>query len=311
MTITQLEYILAVEKYQHFSKAAESCSISQPTLSMQIQKLEEDLGVIIFDRSKNPIITTSVGAIILKQAKKVIHEFKNIEILIEKDKDLLSGDFNVGVIPTLAPYIIPLFIGEFSIKYPKVNLLINEMKTEDIITALDNDKIDAGILATPLHQNQIIERKLFDEPFHIYSSINHPFNKRKEIDSKTLTLENLWLLNEGHCFREQTLNLCKLKAKANSNVSFESGNLETLKNIIDRNNGYTLLPHLATLNLSTLTNVSDFKSPVPSREISIVHSRIYLKEKLIDALEEIIISNLPKSIVSNKRKIQTIEIYNR
>jgi LysR family hydrogen peroxide-inducible transcriptional activator len=309
MTITQLEYILAVEKYQHFSKAAKSCNVTQPTLSMQIQKLEDELGVVIFDRSKNPIMVTDVGQKVLKQAAQSIKEFSKINTIIELDNKELTGEFRVGVIPTLAPYIIPLFIGTFSTKHPKVELVINEMKTQHIIKALEDDTLDSGILVTPLHHHQIIERSLFVEPFHIYSSKNHKYFGKDNIDPKNLTLDNIWLLGEGHCFRDQILNICRLRKENKPNTRFESGNLETIKNIIDKNEGYTLLPHLATLNLKNNNHISNFKSPVPSREVSLVHSRIFLKDRLIDALEAVIIENLPRSIKSYKRKINIVEIY--
>jgi LysR family hydrogen peroxide-inducible transcriptional activator len=254
-------------------------------------------------------MVTELGLKVLKQARLVIKEFSKIHTTIELDKDVLSGEFKVGVIPTLAPYIIPMFIGNFTKKYPDVELIISEMKTEDIIAALENDSIDSGILVTPLHHHQMIERTLFTESFHIYSSKDHPYYGKKQIDSKNLSLENIWLLNEGHCFRDQVLNVCKLKGKNKSKTSFESGNLETLINIIDKNTGYTLLPHLATLDVSSKKQISDFSSPVPSREVSLVHARMFLKERHINALEEIIIDHLPTSIKSNKRKMKVIEIF--
>lgn len=313
MTITQLEYILAVEKYKHFGKAAKACNVTQPTLSMQLQKAEEELEVILFDRSKNPIMTTDAGKKIINQARLVIREYKKIFSIIDADKDEVSGEFRLGVIPTLAPYVIPLFAGAFVHKYPKVNLTIEEFKTEEIIQLLNTDEIDAGLLVTPLAGESFIERVLFHEPFSVFASKNHPLLKKAKVKDKDLDTKDVWLLNEGHCFRQQVLNLCKLNKElgAHDNLKFESGNLETLKNMVLNSQGYTLLPELAVLNLSTADkqHVREFHNPIPTREVSLVHNRIFLKEKIITALEESIIENLPKGLLSLKKKnIEVVSI---
>jgi LysR family hydrogen peroxide-inducible transcriptional activator len=306
MTITQLEYVLAVDKFRHFGKAAKACSVTQPTLSMQLQKAEEEIGIIIFDRSKNPILPTDEGEQIIKQARVVLREYKKIFAIIDAGKDEVRGDFRLGVIPTLSPYVIPLFAGAFVKKYPHVNLTIEEFKTEDIIELLSRDEIDAGLLVTPLQGESFIERTLFLEPFSVFASANHPLLKKSKIKDKDLDTSDVWLLNEGHCFRQQVLNLCKISKDIgqHDNLKFESGNLETLKNMVINNSGYTLLPHLAVLNLSEeeLEHVRDFQTPVPTREVSLVHNRIFLKEKIISALEASIIENLPDSLASLKKK---------
>jgi len=313
MTITQLEYILAVEKFRHFGKAAKACNITQPTLSMQLQKAEEELGVVIFDRSKNPILTTDEGVKIVAQARLVIREYKKIFSIIDASKNEVRGDFRLGVIPTIAPYLIPLFAGAFVHKYPLVNLTIEEFKTEEIIELLHKDELDAGLLATPLNGETFIERVLYHEPFSIFASENHHLLKKSKIKDKDLDTTDVWLLNEGHCFRQQVLNLCKISKDTglHDNLKFESGNLETLKNMVLNSEGYTLLPELAVLNLSKadMKHVREFHNPVPTREVSIVHNRIFLKEKIISALEESIIENLPESLVSLKKKnIEIISI---
>jgi LysR family hydrogen peroxide-inducible transcriptional activator len=306
MTITQLEYVLAVDKFRHFGKAAKSCNVTQPTLSMQLQKAEEELGVMLFDRSKNPILPTDEGEQIITQARSVLREYKKIFSIVDANKGEVRGEFRLGVIPTLAPYVIPLFAGDFAEKYPEVNLTIEEYKTEDIIELLSKDEIDAGLLVTPIHGENFIERVLFHEPFSVFASTNHPLLKKSKIKDKDLDTSDVWLLNEGHCFRQQVLNLCKISRDGgrHDNLKFESGNLETLKNMVTNSSGYTLLPHLAVLNLSKeeMTHVRDFQSPVPMREVSLVHNRIFLKEKIISALEESIIEHLPESLTSMKKK---------
>jgi LysR family hydrogen peroxide-inducible transcriptional activator len=307
ISITQLEYIIAVDREKHFGKAAEACHVSQPSLSAQIQKMEEDLGVIIFDRSKKPIIATDVGLDIVAQAKLVLREHKKIAALATQGSREPKGEFILAVIPTLAPYLIPLFIGEFSRRFPKVHLKISEYKTEDIIKLLVNDEIDAGLLVTPLRDERILERHLFYEPFYAYVSNGHPLSKRQILTESDLDTENLWLLEEGHCFREQVLKVCSLDKSASvlPNVEFTSGNLETLKNLIKKNSGYTLLPELAVTELPAdeyQQYIKKFKKPVPTREVSLVHSRSFLKETIIQALEEVILKNLPDKLRSLKRQ---------
>jgi LysR family transcriptional regulator, hydrogen peroxide-inducible genes activator len=211
MTITQLEYILAVEKFKHFGKAARACSVSQPTLSMQLQKAEEELDIIIFDRSKNPILTTDEGMKIVNQARLVLREYKKIYSIIDAAKEDIRGDFRLGVIPTLAPYVIPLFAGAFVKKYPQVNLRIEEFKTDEMIELINSDELDAGLLVTPLVGENLIERVLFHEPFSVFASKNHELLKKMKIKDRDLMSDDVWLLNEGHCLRQQVLNLCKFK----------------------------------------------------------------------------------------------------
>lgn len=312
MTITQLEYVLAVDKFRHFGKAAKACSVTQPTLSMQLQKAEDELGVVLFDRSKNPILPTPEGEKIIQQARFVIREYKKIFSIIDASKDEVSGEFRLGVIPTLTPYVVPLFAGAFVKKYPQVNLTIEEFKTEEIIELLGKDELDAGLLVTPLVGETFIERVLFHEPFSVFASKNHPLLKKTKIKDRDLDTTDVWLLNEGHCFRQQVLNICRIKDKGtHDNLKFESGNLETLKNMVTNSSGYTLLPQLAVNNLSNEDKkfVREFQSPVPTREISLVHNRIFLKEKIITALEEEIIDHLPDSLKSLKKKnIEVISI---
>jgi LysR family hydrogen peroxide-inducible transcriptional activator len=306
MTLTQLEYILAVDKFRHFNKAAKACSVTQPTLSMQLQKAEEEIGLVLFDRSKNPILPTLEGEKVIAQAKIIVKEYKKIFDIIDEDKKDLHGNFKLGVIPTLAPYLIPQFAGEFSKKYPHVNLTIEEYKTEEIIKLLDNDEIDAGLLVTPLNEPNVIERVLFKEAFYVFTSKNHEYFKKSKVKMSEIDPDDIWLLNEGHCFRNQVLNICGIpnETREFSNLKFESGNLETLKNMVLSNNGYTLLPELAVINLSREQKsfIREFQGTIPTREVSLVHNRIFLKEKIITALEDVIVKNLPKELDSHKKR---------
>jgi LysR family hydrogen peroxide-inducible transcriptional activator len=311
-SFTQLEYVLAVDRLKNFSRAAKECNVSQPSLSAQIQKVEDQLGIVIFDRSKKPVLTTLKGAEVIAQAKIVLREYQKI-LDVKNDDGVLKGKFHLGVIPSLSSYILPLFIESFSKKYSEVELIISEYKTEDIVKGLYDDNLDAGLLVTPLYDNKLVERTLFYERFLAFTSKNHPLNLKKILTEKDMDPESIWLLEEGHCFRNQVIKICSLDKKNNvlENVKFASGNLETLINLIRKGAGYTLLPELATLNLhqsEIKNNLKSFKNPVPTREVSLVHSRSFLKQDIIEALEENIISNLPLNIKSLKRR--NVEIVN-
>ena len=304
-SLTQFEYILAVDELKSFSRAARKCHVSQPSLSAQIQKAEDELDIVIFDRSKKPILTTRNGQQVIEQAKNLLKEYRKV-FDIKNDTGELSGDFHLGVIPSLAPYIVPLFIRAFSKKYPLVKLSISEYKTEDIVEALYEDRLDAGLLVTPLNDNKIIERSLFYERFFVYTSLNHPLAKKKTVNDTDLDSLSVWLLEEGHCFRDQVIKLCSIGRRKNvlENIKFSSGSLETLMKLIRQGDGYTFIPELATMDLTKADQnkyIRKFKKPIPTREVSLVHSRSFLKQEIIDALQDEILDSLPKEIRSLKR----------
>lgn len=314
ITLTQLTYIQAVAHYQHFGEAAKSCFVSQPTLSMQIQKLEDDLEVILFDRSKKPVEPTTIGRKVVEQAQRVLQETLRIEELIKKEKGEVSGDFKLGIIPTLAPYLLPLFLESFTKSYPKVNLIVEELQTQQIILKLKQDKIDAGILVTPINTCGIVEQPLFKDPFVVYLTPNHPLHRLKKVSGNDLILDDIWLLTEGHCFRDQAIEICKrVKGKGlpRKNLEFESGNLETLKRLVDKNFGYTLVPSLSIIELSKVEikkKIRFFKPPIPTREVSIVYSRSYLKKTIIEALYKEVLSSLPMELKVSQAKERVINI---
>lgn len=312
-TLTQLQYVLAVHREKHFGRAAEDCRVSQPSLSAQIQKLEEELGVILFDRSKKPVITTSPGNEVVRLAKEMmLIERKLQDLSLGKGKP--AGEFHLGVIPTLSPYVIPLFLESFSKKYPEVALTISEYQTHEIVRMLYDDDLDAGLLVTPLYDARLIERSLFFEPFMVFAGREHPFYEKKIVKDSELDGESVWLLDEGHCFRDQVIRLCALEKKSQvlSNVKFASGNLETLIQLIRRGRGYTLLPLLATRTLSSREkekNLKPFQKPIPTREVSLVHSRSFLKQEIIDSLEKEIVQSCPSELLALKRsRVDVIDI---
>ena len=310
MTITQLEYVLAVAEFQHFGKAANSCHVTQPTLSMQLQKLEDELQITIFDRSKTPIAVTDEGAVVVEQAKKIISEHKRLYSILNESKDEVVGEFRLSIIPTLSPFIIPLFLKDFSEKYPKVKLIIQESITEDIIQDLDDGLIDAGILVTPLNNKNIIEKTLYYEPFYLFTSRDHELFKKSEVKEEDLNIEDIWLLNKGNCFRDQVLNICARVKETDlqGNIEFESGNFETLKNLVLSGYGYTILPHMAVTQISKENQdmVKNFAAPTPTREVSLVSSKDNVKQKILNALEETILSFVPDDIRQIRDKDKAI-----
>ncbi len=305
MTLVQLEYIVAVDTYRSFVGAAEKCFVTQPTLSMQVQKLEEMLNVKIFDRSKQPIIPTEIGAQIIEQARSVLQESQKIKEIISSQQQDVVGELKVGIIPTVAPYLLPKVISAMMEKYPDLKLLIWEYTTEEIIHHLKTGILDCGILATPLVDNAITETPMYYENFVTYISKNSKLYKKKTIDADDLEDENIWLLNEGHCMRSQVLNICRsTKHNRLQGLTYNTGSVETLIRMVDINNGATLLPELALEELSNkqLTKVRYFKSPEPVREISLVTHKNFIKRRMLNALKEEVLNVIPKTMRQKKKK---------
>lgn len=313
MTLTQLEYLVAVDTHRHFGKAARATHITQPTLSMQLQKLEDELGVILFDRSKSPVIPTAEGELIVAQARVILREQSRLLELAQRTKDELAGDFRLAVIPTLSTYVLPLFLRSFTRKYPSVNLIIEEARTDEILARLHEGVVDAGLMATPLHDPQLIERVIFYEPFYLFVAGDHPLASRKRISQDDLDIDEIWLLDKGNCFRDQVLNICSevpQGSDSRARLRFESGNLETLKNMVLTSSGYTILPHLAVAQLTGARRklVRPFRAPVPTREVSLVHERTVLGARVIDALQSEIELALPDEVRSlDPRKLEVME----
>lgn len=313
VTLTQLEYIVAVEKFGNFSAAAKSCFVTQPTLSMQIQKIEEELGVMIFDRSRQPITATTIGRKILDQSRVVLSESGLIRDLITKEKDSVEGDLRLAIIPTLAPYLLPLFLGDFSKNFPLVNLYVEESKTDDIITGLQQNQIDIGLVVTPLDEPLLREHILFHEPFYIYASKDSELAGKKAIAEGDLQDQELLLLTEGHCMREQMLKVCRQQTRhSNSlaNVQFESGSIETLCHLVEKGNGYTVIPHLAKSWQDYRDGkIIPFISPSPSREVSLVVHRSFARESMLKALADCIKKSLPAELRQLTIQTTTIGIH--
>jgi LysR family hydrogen peroxide-inducible transcriptional activator len=309
MNLQQLEYIVAVDTYRHFVLASEKCFITQPTLSMQIQKLEAELGVKIFDRTKQPVIPTEIGASIISQARVILKETNTLKEIIADQKNSMTGELRIGVIPTLAPYLLPPLFQQIRQKYPQLTLVIKETITEEIIHELKNNRLDCGIVVTPLKDSAIKEDVLFYEELFVYVSKKNALFAKKYVLASELDPNQLWLLEEGHCFRSQVLNLCELRKYSDLHFKYETGNIETLKRMVDRSDGITILPELAVMEFTPtqLKFVKKLKEPSPAREVSIVTHRDHIKTKLIKTLKEEILRIVPKPMQKlNTKKVVEI-----
>lgn len=299
MTITQLKYTIAVAEYKNFTIAAEHCFVTQPTLSMQVQKLEEELDAKIFKRSKKNIELTQVGTKIIAQAKIIIDESNRIKDIVHQQKGFIGGKFKLGIIPTIMPTLLPMFLKTFSKKYPEVQLIIKELTTEDIIKKLTDGHIDAALASTPLENKDIKECVLYYEPFVCLVPEKHPFFEKKKIKVDELNIEDLLVLEDGHCFKNSIINLCKTNKKNSTyNFQLESGSFDTLIKLSKDGLGMTLLPYLNTLDLNSddKKHLIEFETPLPAREVSLIYHKTQLKIQLIEALKNSIDSIIKGAI---------------
>lgn len=306
MTLQQLEYLLAVDQHRNFIKAAEACFVTQPTLSMQIQKLEEEFEVKIFDRRKQPITPTTAGLEIIEHARNVINASSELSFFVESLKGRMRGQLRIGIIPTLAPYLLPLFIPAFTKKYPDIKLLVQEQTTEVIINLLKEGKIDTGLLVTPVNEAGITEHILFYEELMVYTSKKNHLYHKQYLLPKDIDASKLWLLEESHCFRSQIISLCELQKQSGvfNNFEYEAGSIETLKRMVDVNDGVTIIPELVTFHMlkNELKAVRHFKKPAPVREVSLIVYGNFVKKKLVEALKQEILSAIPDKLKKNEKR---------
>lgn len=309
MTLTQLEYIVAIEQHRSFAEAAKKCGVAQPSLSTQVKKLEEELDVLLFDRSSKPVQPTSVGKQIIRQALVALQESRRIGQIVQIEKGVLKGKFRLGIIPTLSPYLLPLFVMDFMQSWPEVEVVVEELLSDQIIDRVQTEQLDVGILVTPVQEAQLQVYPLFYELFVLYISNYHPLTRLDKVPFEELDLADMWLLKEGHCFRSQVMNICgEAQSVSDNRLRFESGSLETLRRIVDQEYGYTLLPELATLEMdaSQYRRIRHFQNPQPVREVSLICHRNAARSNLLQALQESISQNIP-AILKNPDRGHRIE----
>ena len=302
MTITQLEYVVALDTYRNFATAASHCYVTQPTLSMQIKKLEEELNVILFDRNKKPVAPTDIGQQVIEQARLSLQSLKKIDGLVRHHSDNLSGTLRVGIIPTLSPYLLPRILPSLAQKYPNLNLEIEELLSDQIVEKLHKDLLDICLWVANRSENHLVNVPLFYERFLVYLPDGHP-HQEATIALSELDMKQLWLLKEGHCFRDQVATFCGGLLETNHHANFLSGSLETLKKIVDQHYGFTLLPELAILDLpeGQQTNVRPFKTIQPLREVSLTYHQRFSKDRLVQVLKAEIQGNIPGELLDETR----------
>ena len=305
ITLTQLEYIVAIDEYRHFATAAEKCFVTQPTLSMQIKKLEDELGVIIFDRSRQPVVPTDLGAKLIEQARMTLSATQRIKEIIQEEQQEVEGTLKIGIIPTLAPYLLPVFIVPYIRKYPAVKVEVEELVSEEIIRRLKRDILDVGLFVTPYHDEKIVERPVFYEEMLVYAHPDCELLKKKEVGHEDIVTSDIWMLGNGHCFRNQVVNLCEMSASQHKNLpfEFESNSLETLMRIVDVEGGFTLIPELALQYMSPekKKQVRSIANTKPLREVSVIYSRHFTKQRLITLLCDEIKSVIPAHMLKRDR----------
>jgi len=312
MTLIQLKYVIAVDTYRHFATAADHCFVTQPTLSMQISKLEKELDILIFDRNKHPVEPTEIGKQIIAQARIVVQEAARIEELVKGSKGIIAGEFRLGIIPTVSPALLPRFLRSVMDEYPDIHLRIEELQTDQILEKIDKNQLDAGILATPLENSNFVEKPLYYEPFMAYIPEGHRLQNEEFVLHSELNLKDILLLKNGHCFRDNVINLCKSAfPETNTNeqiLELESGNFETLIRLSNQGFGMTLLPYLTALDLDEENRkyIKPIEHPQPSREISIIHSKAQLKLSIVEIITDIIRKQLPEKLLdSSEGKIMS------
>jgi LysR family hydrogen peroxide-inducible transcriptional activator len=307
MNLQQLEYVLAVHQHRHFARAAEKCNVTQPTLSMMIMKLEDELGVKIFDRKKSPVEPTMDGAEVIKRAAQILADVSSLNEFAKSTRMDVSGELNLAIIPTLAPYLLPLLLPSLIEKYPRLKLNIRELITSDLVAELKSGSTDVGLLATPLEDDRLVEHPVFQEEFFAYVSESEKAFKKKYVLPKDFDLSKLWLLEEGHCLRNQIFNLCELKKKdiESDRLHYQAGSLETLRNLVDHNKGITILPYLATLDLSKarMQQLREFAPPKPVRQISLVVNTNFSRKGILNALRGAIADCVPVPATGGKKTV--------
>ncbi len=301
MTLQQLQYIVAVDEYRHFVRAAESCGVTQSTLSSMIKSLENELDAVIFDRKAHPVIPTAIGEKIIEKARVVLFNAGQLEEITAEEKGVGTGKINMGIIPTVSPYILPGMVKKLG-EYPGLAIRFSESSTEVLVDSLKKAELDMCILSTPLHEDILLEIPLYYEKFYAYVTSGDPLYQFETLEPQVLPGDNLWVLREGHCFRNQIEGFCEL-AREHSAV-YESGSIDTLIRVLDINGGHTIIPqmHLPYLSEAQLKNVRKISSPEPVREISLVIRKDYVRERFLNIISDIIKTIVPVDMLDSRLK---------
>ena len=311
MNIQQLEYVIAVDTHRHFARAAEACGITQPTLSMMIQRLEEELDVKIFDRSAHPVEPTAIGRKIIDQAQVSLTHVRKIKEIVENEQDVVKGNFSLGIIPTIAPFVVPELLNKQASESRGFDLILKENTTDSIIQNLLDGTLDGGLMASPLNHPKLVEYPIYYEKFYAYVSSKDNTYKEREIDLDTININDIWLLENVHCFRGQIERLCQMKRKSSAGtIKYEAGSIDTLINVVDYNYGMTVIPEMSAMGLSEekQENLRTFKNMTAVREVSLVVSKEYVRKNMLNAVMETIRKSVPKSMQDQHLKEFVVEL---
>ncbi|MDD6591702.1 MAG: hydrogen peroxide-inducible genes activator [Prevotella sp.] len=308
MTLQQLEYIVAVYRTRHFVKAAEACGVTQPTLSAMIQKLEAELDVKLFERSSQQVVPTPIGKVVVEQAWKVLNRARKIKDIVAEEKKALTGTFRLGILPTIAPYLLPRFFPRLMRENSSLEIRVVEMKTADIRRAIDRGEIDAAVMVDTGDLDDYALTTLFYEQFLAYVSPSDQLSAKKSIKTSDLSNELLWLLDEGHCFRDQLVKYCQLKAAKTSQSAYSLGSIETFMRIVENGQGVTFIPELATMQLTPTQKelVRPFAIPIPTREVVMATSKVFVRQSLLDMIVGQIRNSVPEKMLKLNNTEQRI-----
>ena len=305
MTLQQLEYIMAVYRHKHFAKAAEACNVTQPTLSSMIQKLEEELGVKIFDRKRQPVLPTPIGQNVIDQGWEILQHAKQLKESVEEEKHSLRGTFHVGILPTIAPYLIPRFFPQLMQRHPELDIRIREMQTHEIKQALLHGDIDVGILAKLDGMDDFETSHLFFEQFFGYVAKGDPLYINKVIHTSDLKGEYLWMLDEGHCFRDQLVKFCQLQGAKQSQKAYSLGSIETFMRMVESGKGMTFIPELAIFQLTDSQKelVRPFAIPIPTRDIVVINNKDFVRA----TVRRLLIEEIQKAVPADMLKLKQVQ----
>jgi LysR family hydrogen peroxide-inducible transcriptional activator len=313
MNIQQLEYILAVDNFRHFAKAAEMCNVTQPTLSMMIRKLEEELDAKIFDRTKHPIEPTAIGQRVIEQSRIALKHFGLIKEVIENEQNIVKGNFKMGIIPTIASYLVPVMLEKQQQTCNDIELVLKEVTSNNLIREIINGSLDGGIMAGPVNHPELVEHPVYYEKFYAYVSPLDDLYKERAIDLKQIDISDIWLLENEHCLRGQIERLCQMKKRipaGKTAIKYESGSIETLIHVVDYNPGITIIPEMHAMGLSEekQENLRPFKNTTAVREISLVVGNDYVRKTLLNRILEIIRNSVPKSMQNPELKTFVVDL---
>lgn len=308
MTLQQMEYMVAIDKYRSFGLAAESCNVTQSTISQLVRKLEQELDVVIFDRHSHPVRPTAIGQELIEQAKQVLQNASRMKELVAMQREEVVGSLNLGISTHIAPYLLPKMLRQVAEQYPHLSLSVEEDRLATMTQKLERAEIDIAILATPLHNGNFFEIPIYNEPFLAYVSPGDPLYEKPTLQVGDLSNDRIWMLRESYCPHSGNFNFCS--RSLSNQIVYRAGSTTTLVRIVDENGGYTIIPglHIPLLSAEQLPHVRPLTNPVPSREVSLVIRRDYVQERMLNVVAGILKQFLPEEMIVERIKRYDIKL---